>query len=75
MSDPIQLESDMSISHVAEIKPRIVDVDGGCRYLGGLSRARFYELLPSLVKVKIGHRTFVTVESLDRLIDAGTEPF
>jgi hypothetical protein len=53
---------------VAALRPALASIPDACRYVGGLSRARLYELMPQLDVVKIGARTFITVASLDRLI-------
>jgi hypothetical protein len=62
-----------SIASVTPLRPALASTPDGCRYLGNLSRSRFYELLPLLDVVKIGARTFVTVDSLDRLIAANRQ--
>jgi hypothetical protein len=59
-----------AVAHVGLLRPALADIPTACRYLGDLSRSRLYELLPGLDVIKIGARTFVTVESLDRLIAA-----
>jgi hypothetical protein len=59
--------------NTGQLTPALVDVPGARTYLGGPSRAKFYaDLLPQLDVVKFGVRTFVTVESLDRLIAKNT---
>jgi hypothetical protein len=51
------------------LRPALVSILGACKYMGGVSRAKFYEdLLPHLETVHIGSRHFVVVESMDRLI-------
>lgn len=56
---------------IASVKPALASIPDARLYLGGPSRSKFYaDLLPHLEKVKIGTRTFVTLESLDRLIEA-----
>jgi hypothetical protein len=58
-------------SLVAPLRPALASVSGACAYLGNPSRAKFYaDLLPELDVVKLGSRTFVTIASLDRLIEA-----
>jgi hypothetical protein len=53
------------------LQPALADIPGACRYLGDVGRSKFYaDLLPHLDVVRLGKRTFVTVESLDRLIAA-----
>ena len=54
----------------AALKPALASIPNACRYLGDLSRSRIYELMPVLDVVRIGGRTFITIESLDRLIAA-----
>ena len=56
---------------VLSLRPALADIPGAIDYLGGPSRSKFYaDLLPRLDVVRFGNRTFVTVESLDRLIAA-----
>ena len=56
---------------VATLQPALTDIPSAIDYLGGLSRSKFYaDLLPHLDVVRFGARTFVTIESLDRLIAA-----
>lgn len=58
-------------AYVAPLRPALASVPEACRYLGDPSRAKFYaDILPLLDVVKLGTRTMVTVESLDRLIAA-----
>ena len=59
---------------VAPLQPALASIPNACRYLGGLSRSRLYELMPHLDVVKFGARTFVTIESLDRLIATNRRP-
>jgi hypothetical protein len=56
---------------VAPLKPALASIEASCGYMGGVSRAKFYaDILPLLEIVKLGTRTFVVVESMDRLIEA-----
>jgi hypothetical protein len=55
---------------VGTLRPALANIPNACQYLGNLSRSRLYELLPTLDVVRIGARTFVTIDSLDRLIAA-----
>ena len=59
---------------VASLQPALTSIPDACRYLGGLSRSRLYELMAHLDVVKFGVRTFVTIASLDRLIEANKRP-
>ena len=53
------------------LRPALASIPSAIDYLGGPSRAKFYsDLLPRLDIVRFGGRTFVTFESLDRLIAA-----
>ena len=55
---------------VAPLLPRLTSIPGACAYLGNIGAAKFYaDLLPQLETVKLGRRTFVTIASLDALID------
>jgi hypothetical protein len=54
----------------AQLKPALASITESCRYLGGVSRSKFYaDILPQLETVKLGNRNFVVLASLDRLID------
>jgi hypothetical protein len=56
---------------VASLRPALADIPGAIDYLGKPSRSKFYaDLLRHLDIVRFGSRTFVTIESLDRLIAA-----
>jgi len=56
---------------IASLRPALSDIPGAIDYLGGPSRSKFYaDLLPQLDIVRFGTRTFVTIDSLDRLIAA-----
>jgi hypothetical protein len=56
---------------VTILRPALASIPNACRYLGDPSRAKFYaDILAKLDVVKLGARTMVTVESLDRLIAA-----
>ena len=51
------------------LKPALASIQTACKYMGGISRAKFYAgLLPHLDTVHIGSRHFVVVKSMDRLI-------
>jgi hypothetical protein len=64
-----------SIAAIAALRPALADIPGAIDYLGGLSRSKFYaDLLPKLDIVKLGARTMITVESLDRLIAEHRKP-
>lgn len=53
------------------LRPAIASIPGSRHYLGGIGASKFYaDILPFLDVVKIGTRTFVTFESLDRFIEA-----
>lgn len=55
--------------HTGALKPALVSIPDACKYMGGVSRAKFYaDLLPHLDTVHIGSRHFVVVKSMDRLI-------
>ena len=62
-------------SAVDPFRPALTDIPGACAYLGNVGRSKFYsDLLPKLDIVKFGTRTFITLESLDRLIAANCQP-
>ena len=61
----------LPLAVIPPLRRALASIRGACQYLGEPSRAKFYaDLLPLLDVVKFGARTFVTVESLDRLIAA-----
>ena len=60
---------------ITSLRPALADIPSAIEYLGGPSRSKFYaDLLPVLDVVRFGNRTFVTVESLDRLIANNRQP-
>jgi hypothetical protein len=51
------------------LKPALASIPDACKYLGDVSRAKFYaDVLPLLETVHLGSRHFVVVASIDRLI-------
>jgi hypothetical protein len=51
------------------LKPVLASIPNALKYMGDVSRAKFYsDILPLLQTVHIGTRHFVVVESMDRLI-------
>src|SRR6516225_2906986 len=61
------------------LTPALASISTACKYLGDVSRSKFYvDLLPRLETVHIGSRHFVVVASMDRLIaslrDENTTP-
>jgi hypothetical protein len=53
------------------LNPALASIPNACRYMGGVSRAKFYsDILPALETVHIGTRHFVVVASMDSLIAA-----
>lgn len=64
---------DAQVLSVGEIKPALISINDGCKYLGGISRAKFYsDILPQVESVLLDKRRFITVSSLDRLIQKNT---
>jgi hypothetical protein len=60
---------------VAPLRPALADIPTAIDYLGKPSRSKFYaDLLPQLDVVRFGSRTFVTIDSLDRLIGIHRRP-
>jgi hypothetical protein len=52
------------------LKPALASIPDACKYMGDLSRAKFYaDVLPQLETIHIGTRHFVLVASIDRLIE------
>jgi hypothetical protein len=55
--------------HAARLRPRLISIDDGYRYVG-VGRSKFYDdFLPRLKTVRVGRRNLIDLESLDRLID------
>jgi hypothetical protein len=53
------------------LKPVLASIPNALKYMGDLSRAKFYsDILPLLQTVHIGTRHFVVVESMDALISS-----
>jgi len=62
-------------SAVDPFRPALTDIPGACAYLGNVGRSKFYsDLLPKLDIVRFGTRTFITLDSLDRLIAVNCQP-
>jgi hypothetical protein len=58
------------------LKPALASIPDACKYMGNVSRAKFYsDILPLLDTLHIGSRHFVVVASMDRLIDSLKEAF
>jgi hypothetical protein len=56
--------------HVADVHPALFSHANARGYLGDPSASKYFaDLLPELDIVRFGRRSFVTRESLDRLID------
>jgi hypothetical protein len=53
------------------LKPALASIPNSCKYMGDVSRAKFYaDILPLLETVHFGKRHLVVVASMDRLIAA-----
>jgi hypothetical protein len=64
-------EATTALVSVVPLRPALAAIPAALEYLGGPSRSKFYaDLLPLLDVVRFGNRTFVTIASLDRLIEA-----
>ena len=51
------------------LKPALASIRDSCKYMGNVSRAKFYsDILPLLETIHIGTRHFVVVASMDSLI-------
>lgn len=61
----------MNYNNRYQVKPALMSIKDSGSYLGGLCRASIYNFKSDLDWVKIGGRSFITVESLDRLIARG----
>ena len=63
----------ITVADNAGLKPALASINESCRYMGGVSRAKFYaDILPRLETVHIGRRHLVVIASMDRLIAAGS---
>jgi hypothetical protein len=52
-----------------KLKPALVSIPDAREYLGGIGNSKFYQdILPAVEAVRIGRRTFILLESLDKLI-------
>jgi hypothetical protein len=57
-------------AHTGALKPALASIPDACKYMGGVSRAKFYiDVLPLLETIHVGTRHFVVVASIDRLIE------
>jgi hypothetical protein len=53
------------------LKPALASIPDACKYMGDISRAKFYsDVLPLLETIHIGSRHLVVIASMDRLIDS-----
>jgi hypothetical protein len=63
-----------AVNHICSaepLKPALASIPDACKYMGNVSRAKFYsDVLPLLETVHIGSRHFVLVASMDRLINS-----
>jgi hypothetical protein len=51
------------------LKPALASIQTACKYMGDVSRAKFYsDILPQPETVHVGARHLVVVASMDRLI-------
>lgn len=57
------------------MKPLLLSVDEFCRLAGGIGKTTAYAILAAneVERVKIRGRTFVTLESVERLIERSTQ--
>jgi hypothetical protein len=52
-------------------KPALMSINDACRYMGGISRAKFYaDILPVLKSLHLDKRHMIVVASMDRLIES-----
>jgi hypothetical protein len=69
-----QLSDAKAVNHICSaepLKPALASIPDACKYMGNVSRAKFYsDVLPLLETLHIGSRHFVVVASMDRLIDS-----
>ena len=69
-----QHTSTKAVNHICStepLKPALASIPDACKYMGNLSRAKFYsDVLPLLETVHIGSRHFVVVASMDWLINS-----
>jgi hypothetical protein len=56
---------------VAPLGTALLNIPNTILYLGSMSRAKFYaDILPHLETIKIGKRTMIVKESIDKFINA-----
>ncbi len=60
----------VEVGEVSSLRPALASIKSARQYLGDIGPSKFYaDILPTLDIVKLGSRTFVTVASLDRLVE------
>jgi hypothetical protein len=69
-----RVRGNSSTASDGSFRPALTDIPGACAYLGNIGRSKFYDdILSKLDIVKFGTRTFITLDSLDRLIAANCQ--
>ena len=61
--------TDSAVATGTALKPALASIEAGRKYMGGMSRSKFYaDILPLLDTVKFGNRNMIVVASMDRVI-------
>jgi hypothetical protein len=67
--NPTDTKATGQVCSAGPLKQALASIPDACKYMGHVSRAKFYsDVLPLLETVHIGTRHFVVVASMDRLI-------
>src|SRR4051812_7239759 len=70
-----RVRGNSSTASDGSFRPALTDIPGACAYLGNIGKSKFYsDILSKLDIVKFGTRTFITLDSLDKLITANCQP-
>jgi hypothetical protein len=73
-ANPAREEYPMNTIPIADnrgLKPALASIKESCRYMGNVSRAKFYaDILPLLESIYFGKRHLVVVASMDKFIAA-----
>ncbi len=63
------MQAEAEVKTTERLKPPLASIPEACKYLGGVSRAKFYaDILPKLDTIHLGARHFVVVASMDVFI-------
>lgn len=72
------LKADLASEQAPTATPRLLDIPEACVALGGLSRAKFYQLLADpengIRTLSVGRRRLVVAESLNTFVTRQSSP-